>query len=369
MKSTADEMRRRLERAIAAVEPPDDQIRLLAEARQGRLTKPPGSLGRLEELACRVAAMQRTLEPRLDSRRVVVYAGDHGVTAQGVSAYPSEVTAQMVANFAAGGAAINAIARAAGATLEVVDVGVAGSARVLASGIDGRAAGVELVDRNVAPGTRDMTLAPAMTEEETLAAILVGVETGPAPGGGTAAVALGEMGIGNTTAASAVIAALTGRRAAEVTGRGTGADERTYARKVAAVERALALHGSNLATPFDVLSRLGGLEIAAICGACIGAAARRQVVVVDGFISTAGAAIAAAIAPAARGYMVASHRSVEPGHAVVLAHLDLEPLLDLGMRLGEGTGAALALPIVDAAVTAFREMATFDSAGVSDRDR
>jgi nicotinate-nucleotide--dimethylbenzimidazole phosphoribosyltransferase len=351
-----------LERTIRSIEPPDASIRALADARQARLTKPPGSLGLLEEIASRVASVQRTLEPRVDSRAVLVFAGDHGVTAEGVSPYPSEVTAQMVANFLAGGGAINAIARTIGADVLVVDVGVAAEipAAVDASG---------LVRRKVAPGTRNFARERAMSEDEALAAIAVGIETASeAAASGVEILALGEMGIGNTTAASAITVALTGRPASEVTGRGTGVDDEALAHKTAVVERAIALHATELGTPLGVLSCVGGFEIGAICGAALGAAARGVLVTVDGFISTAGVALAAGLAPEAKGYMLAGHRSAEPGHTALLEHLGLRPVLDLGMRLGEGTGAALAVPVVAAAVAAFREMATFESAGVSNRD-
>jgi nicotinate-nucleotide--dimethylbenzimidazole phosphoribosyltransferase len=348
-----------LERTIRSIEPPDASIRALADARQARLTKPPGSLGLLEEIASRVAAIQRTLEPRVDSRAVLVFAGDHGVTAEGVSPYPSEVTAQMVANFLAGGGAINAIARTIGADVLVVDAGVAAALPDTPG----------LIRRKVAAGTRNFARERAMSEDEALAAIAVGIEmASEAAASGVEILALGEMGIGNTTSASAITVALTGRPAIEVTGRGTGVDDEALARKATVVERAIALHAAELASPLGVLSCVGGFEIGAICGAALGAAARGVLVAVDGFISTAGVALAAGLAPAAKGYMLAGHRSAEPGHTALLEHLGLRPILDLGMRLGEGTGAALAIPVVAAAVAAFREMATFESAGVSDRD-
>jgi nicotinate-nucleotide--dimethylbenzimidazole phosphoribosyltransferase len=322
-----------LERTLRSVEPADARVRALAAARQARLTKPRGSLGRLEEIAERAAAARCTLEPRADDRAVFVFAADHGITAEGVSAYPAHVTAQMVANFAAGGGAINAIARAVGADLWVVDVGVAAdlapSPRVLA--------------RKVAKGSRNFLGERAMRDDETLAALAVGIETlAEAAARGVEIVALGEMGIGNTTTAAAVTAALTGRPAREVVGRGTGADDEMLAHKISVVERALALHAPDPRSPLEVLGCVGGLEIAAICGACLGAAANRVLVVVDGLIA--------------------------PGHAALLDCLGLRPLLDLEIRLGEASGAALALPVVAAALATFREMATFESAGVSDRE-
>jgi nicotinate-nucleotide--dimethylbenzimidazole phosphoribosyltransferase len=351
-----------LERTIRSIEPPDASIRALADARQARLTKPPGSLGLLEEIASRVAAAQRTLEPRVDSRAVLVFAGDHGVTAEGVSPYPSEVTAQMVANFLAGGGAINAIAGTIGADVLVVDVGVA-------TEIPGPVDTPGLLRRRIAAGSRNFAREPAMSEEEAIAAIAVGIEAAfDAAAAGAEILVLGEMGIGNTTAASAIAVSLTGRPAAEVTGRGTGVDDEALGRKAAVVERAVILHAASLGTPLGVLASVGGFEIGAICGATLGAAARGVMVAVDGFISTAGVALAAGLAPDAVGYLIAGHRSAEPGHAALLEHLGLEPILDLRMRLGEGTGAALAVPVVAAAVAAFREMATFESAGVSNRD-
>jgi nicotinate-nucleotide--dimethylbenzimidazole phosphoribosyltransferase len=326
--------------AIAAIRAPDDQIARAAAARQASLTKPPGSLGRLEAIAEQVCAAQRTLAPSLARRAIVVFAADHGVADEGVSAYPRAVTAQMVANFHAGGAAICALARAARAELVVVDVGVGA-------------------------GTANFAREPAMTEGGARAAIERGI--GIACALEVDAIGVGEMGIGNTTAASALASVLCDAPPAHVTGRGTGIDDAQHAHKVAVVERALALHRPRRDDPLGLLAAVGGLEIAAIAGACIGGASSGKLVVIDGFISTAGAAIAVALAPAVQPYLIAAHRSVEPGHALLLARLGLVPVLDLGLRLGEGTGAALALPIVDGALAAFREMATFADAGVEDR--
>lgn len=359
MANTALRDRAFLERTLRSIEPADDGIRRLAAARQARLTKPPGSLGRLEELAERAAAARRTLEPRADDRAVVVFAADHGVAAEGVSAYPSEVTAQMVANFAAGGGAINAIARAVGAELLVVDVGVAADV----------APAPRLLSRKVARGTKNFLNGPAMSDAEALEAVAVGIEVAAdVAARGVEILALGEMGIGSTTASSAVAAALTGRAVGDLVGRGTGVDDAALARKVSVVERALARHAPDPNDPLAVLASVGGLEIAAICGACLGGAANRLLVVVDGLIASAGAALAARLAPASADYMIAGHRSVEPGHGALLDLVGLRPLLDLDMRLGEATGAALAMPVVAAALAAFREMATFESAGVSDRE-
>jgi nicotinate-nucleotide--dimethylbenzimidazole phosphoribosyltransferase len=329
-----------LEATLTAIRDVDSEIAARAAQRQGTLTKPPGSLGRLESLAERVCAIQRTLSPSTTKRAVAVFAADHGVTTEGVSAYPATVTAQMVANFAAGGAAICALAKAAGASLAVVDVGVGA-------------------------GTRNFAREPAMTREETRRAIERGIAT--AQGLDVDMLGLGEMGIGNTTSAAALASVFCDVPPARVTGRGTGIDDAQLAHKVAVIERALSLHRPDARDPIGVLAAVGGLEIAAIAGACLGAAARRRVVIIDGFISTAGAMVAAALVPTVTQYMVAAHRSVEPGHTLLLERLGLTPLLDLGLRLGEGTGAALAMPIIDGAVAAFREMATFESAGVENR--
>ena len=328
-----------------------------AQHRLDRLTKPQGSLGRLEELAVRLAGMTGNPRCRFERRTVVVMAADHGVTEEAVSAFPQEVTAQMVANFAAGGAGINVLARQARAQVVVVDMGV--RTAPTATGV---------LDRRLGPGTRNMTREPAMTRAQAEAAVATGRElAAQLAAGGTSIVLTGEMGIGNTTAASAVTAALTGRPAAEVTGRGTGLDDGALAHKIAVVERALALHRPDPADPIGVLSAVGGFEIAGLAGLVLGAAERRIPVILDGFITGSAALAACAMAPGAREYLIASHRSVEPGHGVVLAALGLEPLLDLRLRLGEGTGAALALQLVDAAVAVRDEMAEFAEAGVSER--
>lgn len=331
-----------------------------AEARQLELTKPPGSLGRLEEIANRCAAIFESFSFSVSKPRIVLFAGDHGVCAEGVSPYPQAVTAQMVLNFLRGGAAINCLARAGGIDLRVVDVGVAETLP--------EAAG--LVRRRVAAGTRNFCSGPAMSEEEVQAAIQVGIEmANEAVADGCDLLGFGEMGIGNTTAASALASALTGLSPSEVIGRGAGADEVCLARKASAVERALALHAGHLSNPLDMLARIGGLEIAAICGFCLGAAANRRPVLTDGFIATAGAALAVRMHHAVADYLFAAHGSVEPGHKHLLALIGQRPLLELQMRLGEGTGAALAMKLVQASAAAFTQMATFASAGVSDADQ
>jgi nicotinate-nucleotide--dimethylbenzimidazole phosphoribosyltransferase len=350
-------------RAAVSVEtdiaPLDEAAMAAARQRLDRLTKPVGSLGRLERLVEQLAGITGSATPRIEGPAVVVFAGDHGVTARGVSAYPSDVTAQMVANFVNGGAAINVLARAAGAELVVVDVGVAGP-DVLPSG------GTRLVQARVRSGTRDMTVEPAMTPDEAVAAIGVGRDVVRGLiAGGCDVIALGEMGIGNTTAASALVAALTDRAPAEVTGRGAGLDGDAVRRKVGVIEAAIERHRPSPENPVGALAAIGGLEIAALVGAMLAAGEARVPVVLDGFITGAAALVAVGIAPSLGPRLIASHRSTEPGHRVVLEQLGLEPLLDLELRLGEGSGAALALPLLRAGTLLLAEMATFDSAGVS----
>jgi nicotinate-nucleotide--dimethylbenzimidazole phosphoribosyltransferase len=347
---------RRIRDVVARVGPLDHAAQAEARRRQDQLTKPPGSLGRLERLALQVAGITGAARPRLEHKVVIVAAGDHGVTAEGVSAYPSEVTAQMVRNFAGGGAAINVLARRAGARVVVVDVGVAETLPLE----------LPIVHRKVAPGTASMVLGPAMTRAQAEDAIGVGLDVVDAESvRGVDVICLGEMGIGNTTAASAIVATLTASAVADVTGRGTGIDDAAWQHKVEIIERALAVNRPHRHDPLDVLARVGGLEIAALVGVILGGAARRVPVIVDGFITTAAALVAVELCPAARRYLIAAHRSVERGHAAALEHLELEPLLMLDMRLGEGTGAALALPIVEAALALLDEMATFEDAGIS----
>jgi nicotinate-nucleotide--dimethylbenzimidazole phosphoribosyltransferase len=350
----------RLYEAIGRVRRVDVNWRDRAEARLDQLAKPPRSLGRLEWIAARLCAIQETVTPRVTPRRIVIFAADHGVTEEGVSAYPSAVTAQMVGNFLRGGAAINALARAAGADVCVVDVGVAGDIDV-----SGQAAA--FVSRRVRAGTRNMTKGPAMSEDELGSALGVGLDIAEgAAGDGVAMIACGDMGIGNTTAASAMTAAILGVPADEVTGSGTGIDSEMLAHKVDVVRHAVATNQPGR-DPLTVLRTLGGLEIAAIAGAYVGAAAHRMAIVGDGFIATAAALVAASICPPFLDYWFAGHRSSEPGHTLQLRFLRQEPLLELEMRLGEGTGAALAMPLFDAAAAVMNEMATFDSAGVAAR--
>ncbi len=361
---SADEARQMLERAVAAIAPLDETAMAEAAAHQDRLTKPAGSLGRLEAIAVRLAGIRGTAAPSVDRRAIVVAAADHGVTRQGVSAYPSEVTGQMVANFLAGGAAISVLARASGARLTILDVGVAAPRPVVPPD-----AAARYLDRRIRPGTADLTTGPAMTRDEAVRSIGVGLGLADELArDGVDLLGVGEMGIGNTTAASALTAALTGAAPAEVTGRGTGLDPAGLARKVAVVEAALARHRPDPADPADpvgVLAAVGGLELGALAGLLIGAAAARIPVVLVGFITGAAALLAARLAPGLPPRLVAGHRSVEPGHAVILDDLGLEPLLDLDLRLGEGSGAALAMDVVVSAVRLRDGMATFDAADVS----
>jgi nicotinate-nucleotide--dimethylbenzimidazole phosphoribosyltransferase len=342
---------------IDAVGPLDHLAMEAARHRQATLTKPPGSLGRLEDLAIWLAGVTGNPVPGPLTRRVVfVLAADHGVTAQGVSAYPAEVTGQMVRNFAAGGAAINALAGALRARVVVADLGVAA-----------HLADVPGLRRHpVAPGTLDMSLAPAMSCDQAEQAIETGIRLlTEEAASGLDVVCTGEMGIGNTTAAAALTAVFTGAAPYAVTGRGTGVDDARLRHKTAVVAQAIARNRPDPSDGLGVLAGVGGFEIGGLAGVILAAAARRIPVVLDGFIATSAALVAVALCPAAPAFLVAGHRSAEPGHTIALDQLGLLPLLDLRLRLGEGTGAMLALPLLDAALAAHAEMATFEGAGVS----
>jgi nicotinate-nucleotide--dimethylbenzimidazole phosphoribosyltransferase len=341
--------------AIAAIGPPDAAARDEARALQSRLTKPAGALGRLEELHAWTAGVRRGAAPAPGRCVIVVAAADHGVAEDGVSAYPRDVTLQMVRNFLAGGAAVNVLARHAGAAVRIVDAGVLGD-------IDDP----RLHVAKPRAGTRNMTREPAMdrADAETLVARGIAFARDECARGATA-VALGDMGIGNTTAAAAITSVIAHASPRITAGRGTGIDDAAFETKVNAIERAIVVNAPDALDPLDVLAKVGGCEIAFLTGVALGAAAASVPVVLDGYPTTAAALIAAALAPASTEYMLASHLSAEPGHRVALAHLGLRPLLDLDLRLGEGTGAALALTLLDAALHIPREMATFESAGVS----
>jgi nicotinate-nucleotide--dimethylbenzimidazole phosphoribosyltransferase len=348
-----------LDEVRAAIAPPDAGAMAAARERQDRMTKPRGSLGVLEDVSVRLAGLAGCCPPPLpEPAAVAVFAADHGVHAQGVTPWPQEVTAQMVANFLAGGAVVNAFAKQAGAEVTVVDVGVAAELEPVAG----------LLPRKVARGTADFTEGPAMTREQAEAALTAGIEVArDLVAAGNRCLVTGDMGIANTTASAALICAFTGIDPAEATGRGTGIDAATYARKIDVVCRGLALHKPDPDDPVGVLAAVGGFEHAALAGFILGAAALRVPVILDGVIAGAAALAAVALAPDAVGACLAGHRSVEPGHAATLEHLGLRPLVDLGLRLGEGTGAVLALPLVQSAVRALRDVATFDSAGVADK--
>jgi nicotinate-nucleotide--dimethylbenzimidazole phosphoribosyltransferase len=341
--------------AVARIAPADRAAFAAARAELDAKTKPRGSLGRVEELACRIAGVRGFPVGPLDVTAVLA-AADHGVAGAGVSAYPPEVTRQMLLNFARGGAAAAVLARTLGVELVIVDAGVDGAVSV---------PGVRRL--GIADGTEDMSVGPALTRAQALAAIVAGI--GLARELDAAVVALGEMGIGNTTAAAALAAAFLGVQPAAVCGRGTGLDDSGLGRKVVVVERALSVNAPDPADPVGVLAAVGGLEIAFLVGVALGAASARRVVLLDGFITGVAALAAARLAPAAVEAMVAAHLSPEPGHRLVLADLGLEPLLDLGLRLGEGTGALLAVPLLRAADAVLGEMATFAEAGVTDAGR
>ncbi len=347
-----------MQAVIDAIAPLDEVAQAQALARQETLTKPAGSLGRLEEIAVRLAGITGQVRPTVARKAVVVLASDHGVAVEGVSAYPAEVTPQMVQNFLRGGAAINALARQVGARVVIVDVGVAAT-------IDHPG----LIKRKVAPGTANMAEGPAMTREQAVSAAQVGMAVlDELVAQGLDLVATGEMGIGNTTAASALTAALTGRSAQEVTGYGTGISATQHQHKVQVIERALVHNAPDPADPLDVLAKIGGLEIAGLVGLILAAAAQRVPVVIDGFITGAAALVAVRLCPQVRDYLFAGHVSVEQGHRIILETLELRPLLDLGLRLGEGTGAVLAMSLIEAATRAHAEMATFAEAAVSQRE-
>jgi nicotinate-nucleotide--dimethylbenzimidazole phosphoribosyltransferase len=341
---------------LARIKPVNPELLAQAQERLDNKTKPPGSLGRLEEFARRVVAISGSFEPHMSRKVVYTFAGDHGIVEEGVSLYPREVTSQMVFNFLAGGAGVNVLARHVGAEVRVVDVGVDFDFE--------NAPG--MIHRKVARGTRNFTKEPAMTRDQCLAALQVGIELADAcKAEGIGLVGTGEMGIGNTTPSSAIIAAISGLSVRELTHRGTGINDADLEKKIRVIEQGLALNRPDGADPLDVLTKVGGLEIAAIAGLVLGCAANSIPVVIDGFISTAGALIASELHPHVRDYIFAAHQSVEIGHGFMLEHIGARPILDLDFRLGEGTGAALAMGLIEAGVKVLKEMATFEQAGVS----
>jgi nicotinate-nucleotide--dimethylbenzimidazole phosphoribosyltransferase len=345
-----------IESTIARIKPVDSELLKTAQDRLDNKTKPPGSLGRLEEFARRLVAISGEKNPDTSKKVIFTFAGDHGVTEEGVSLYPCEVTTQMVYNFLNGGAGVNVLARHAGAEVRVVDVGVYSDFEDAPG----------LILKKVAKGTKNLAKGPAMTREEAIAAMQVGIELADqSKAEGIALIGTGEMGIGNTTPSSAIIAAISGKTVREVTHRGTGINDEALVKKINAIEQGLSINKPDPNDPLDVLAKVGGLEIASIAGLVLGCAANRIPVVIDGFISTAGALIASELHPNVRDYIFAAHKSVEIGHTFMLERIGTEPILDLNFRLGEGTGAALAMTLIEAGVKVLKEMATFEEAGVT----
>ena len=344
---------------IGRIQPTDPRLLVQAQARLDRLTKPIGSLGRLEELAARFVMITGEMKPKVPRGVVYTFAADHGVTAEGVSAYPSAVTPQMVLNFLRGGAGVNVLARHVGIEVRVVDIGVA---------FDFEAA-PGLIHKKVMPGTKNLLVESAMSSTQAEQALQVGIELATeAVQQGVGLIGTGEMGIGNTTSSSAITAVMTRLPVSEVTGRGTGIDDASHAHKIKVIQRALDIHRLDSTNAMEVLAKVGGLEIGGLAGLMLGAAAARIPVVLDGFIAGAAALIAVGLQPHCKDYLIASHRSVERGHQAILDHLGLKPLFDLDLRLGEGTGACLGMSLVFVAIKILTEMATFDEAGVSERN-
>ena len=347
-----------LDEVVGLIQPVHGESALNAQARLDRLTKPLGSLGRLEELAVHYARITGDVKPNVPRGVVFTFAADHGVAMEGVSAYPSEVTPQMVLNFLRGGAGVNVLARHTGVEVRVVDIGVAYNFGAVPG----------LIQKKIMQGTNNLLREAAMTRTAAIQALQVGIDLATdAAREGVGLFGTGEMGIGNTTPSAAITAVMTGRPVAEVTGRGTGIDEASHARKVSIIEQALDRHRPDRADALDVLAKVGGLEIAGLAGLILGAVAARVPVVLDGFIAGAAALMAVALQPLCRDYLIASHRSVERGHQAVLESLGLKPLFDLDLRLGEGTGACLGMGLVQASIKILTEMATFDEAGVTER--
>lgn len=349
-----------LMKRVAAIVPADEAAGVLALERLDNLTKPPKSLGHLEELAQRVAAITGEVKPVIGLKRIYTFAGDHGVTEEGISPYPKEVTPQMVLNFISGGAAINVLTRHVGAEIKVVDMGV---------DFDFGGMAGSLIDRKIRRGTANFTRGPAMTRQEALIALAAGMELADlAKADGVGLLGAGEMGIGNTTSSAALLCVFAGIRPEDAVGRGTGIDDEGLKRKADAVKRGIEANSPDPADPVGVLAKIGGLEIAGMAGLFLGAALNRIPVVADGFISGAAALTAVNINPLVKDYLFMSHLSEERGHAKLVENLGIRPILDLGMRLGEGTGAALAMSVIEASAKIITEMATFAEAGVSGKE-
>jgi nicotinate-nucleotide--dimethylbenzimidazole phosphoribosyltransferase len=347
---------------IKKIIPQDSDARALARARLEQLTMPYWALGRLMDLAEDLAGMAGSIRPSMGRKAVVTMAGDHGITEAGVSKYPQEVTVQMIYNFVNGGAGINALARLAGARVVVVDMGVAGN-------LDDLVKAGKIISKRMGPGTRNMVIGQAMSRDEAVRALEAGIEVALELGSSNDILGTGDMGIGNTSPSAAIINIFSGVPVSEIAGRGTGIDDGQLSHKVAMIEKAIQINKPDPSDAVDVLAKVGGFEIGGIAGLILGAASMKKPVLIDGFISTAGALIAAHLAPTALEYMIASHRSMEKGHKIALDCLGKAPLLDLDLRLGEGTGAALAMNLVEAAVRILTEVATFEEAAVSKADK
>jgi nicotinate-nucleotide--dimethylbenzimidazole phosphoribosyltransferase len=349
-----------LEKTLAAIAPPDEMAAAEAGRRLDSLTKPRGSLGQLEEIVRRYAAIRRNPKARMTAGALCVFVADHGVANEGVSAYPQAVTVEMLRNIASGGAAVSVLARRLGYRLWIADVGVA--ADTSAEALPG------VLYRRIGAGTRNLASEAAMSIAEVRAALEVGMEVARgAVASGATLIGIGEMGIANSTSATALLAAYTGLRPTRLAGRGAGVDDAGMRRKIAVIDRALKIHRESIKNPLATLAALGGFEIAAMAGVCIGGAALKVPVVVDGFIATAAAVAAERLCPGLFTHLFFGHRSSEGGHAIALEQLGVRPIMDLEMRLGEGTGAALAMSVIEAALAMFHEMATFESAGVSEK--
>jgi nicotinate-nucleotide--dimethylbenzimidazole phosphoribosyltransferase len=351
-----------LTKTIEKIRPQSSEWRQKAKLRLDQLALPHWALGRLMDLGLDLAGQTRSLHPNITRKAVITMAGDHGVAEEGVSKFPQDVTPQMVANFVHGGAGINALARQAGADVIVVDMGVA-------SDLSGLAKAGKIIDKKVAAGTANMAKGPAMSREQAIQAIEAGIDVVNSLKDRYDLFGTGDMGIANTTPSTAIIAAFAGVAVEDVTGRGTGLNDEQLNLKIAVIKKALQVNQPDAADGIDVLAKVGGFEIGGIAGVILAAAAQRKPVVIDGFISTAGALIAQSLAPLVTDYIIAAHRSVEQGHKIMQQHLGLEPLLDLNLRLGEGTGAALVMPILDAAVRVLTEVATFEEAAVAQSDK